>query len=530
MARADLDQNTTTGSRWERLSTGLKMWIILSLGLLPLGVIAVLASVDNARASRDNAQRDAQALLAQHVQRYSLPLSRNAFTIRASRDAMLQFGENDGMCQATLARLTQYPNVAGRFVVFGRNPARPCVSPGFTPPPVPAAGGQPARVTIMPGGELIEIFLYDRQGRIEGITEYDRATLTRTVTEPAIPGDLALELVQRGEVMRLRSMSADGERSAQIVQDNPFANGQFSLRIRLPVPPLGISEIFLVLTPILMWLWASFIGWLIVQRVLLRPLKRIQNVILAYKPGDPAVDLPAVNGTAQEIGALGEAFSRVTQTVARHEADLEAAVIRQTRLVREVHHRVKNNLQVVASLLNLHSRGSRNEDVAAAYASIQRRVDALAVVHRNHYAELEENRGVALKPLITELTANLRATAPASASGMQIRLDVRPYYVTQDTAVSIAFLITEITEFGMLCGANLVSVTLDRDSPGFARLSIGIDALAGAPECDAAFHERFERIVTGLARQLRSELDRDPSRGLYSVRLTIVEKPGAATA
>ena len=93
----------------------------------------------------------------------------------------------------------------------------------------------------------------------------------------------------------------------------------------------------------------------------------------------------------------------MTRTVARHEADLEAAVVRQTRLVREVHHRVKNNLQVVASLLNLHSRGSPNEEVAAAYASIQRRVDALAVVHRNHYAELEENRGVALKSLITEL-------------------------------------------------------------------------------------------------------------------------------
>jgi len=285
-----------------------------------------------------------------------------------------------------------------------------------------------------------------------------------------------------------------------------------------------------VLTPILMWLWASFIGWIIVQRVLLRPLKRVQNAISAYKPGDPAVDLPPVNNTAQEIGALGRAFGRVTQTVNRHEADLEAAVIRQTRLVREVHHRVKNNLQVVASLLNLHARGAQSEEVAAAYASIQRRVDALAVVHRNHYAELEENRGVALKPLITELTANLRATAPPAASGMQIRLDTAPLYVTQDVAVSVAFLVTEITEFGMLCGANLVSVTLDRDGPGFGRLSIAIDALAGEVDCDAAFRDRFDRIVTGLARQLRSNLDREPERGRYSVRLAVVEQHGAATA
>jgi two-component sensor histidine kinase len=529
MASADNEQ-APTGSRWERLSTGLKMWIILSLGLLPLGVIAVMASVDNARANRDNAQREAQALLAQHVQRFTLALARNAFTIRFGRDTVLVFGENDDICQRTLGRLNRFPNVAGRFAIYGRNPARPCISSGFTPPPAPAARGQIVRGVILAGGNQLEIFLYDPNGAVEGITEYDRATLARTVDEPHLAGDFALELVQGDRVMQLRAMSPEGEQAAGVEQSHVFATNQYSMRIRMPIPPIGLSEIFIMMTPILMWLWASFIGWIIVQRVLLRPLKRIQYVISAYKPGDPAVHLPAVNSTAQEIGAVGQAFGRVTQTVAKHEAELEAAVVRQTRLVREVHHRVKNNLQVVASLLNLHSRGARNEDVAAAYASIQRRVDALAVVHRNHYAELEENRGVALKPLITELTANLRATAPSRAAGMQIRLDIGPYYVTQDVAVSVAFLITEIAEFGMLCGAALVSVTLDRDGPGYARLSIGVDELAGSPDCDATFQDRFERIVTGLARQLRSELEREPGRGLYSVRVAIIDKPGAATA
>lgn len=529
MARAD-NEHASTGSRWMRLSTGLKMWIILSLGLLPLGVIAVMASVANARSSRDNAHREAQALLAQHVQRFTLALSRSAFTIRSGRDAALAFGDNEGHCQHMLGRLGRIPNIAGRFAIHGRDPARPCMSPGFMPPAIPAAGGQVVRAMIMPGGNQIRIFLYDPNGAVEGLAQFDRETLARTVDSPHLPGDFALELVQGDRVMRLRAMSPGGERASAVEESSALANNQYSLRIRMPAPTIGLSEIFIMLTPILMWLWASFIGWISVQRVLLRPLKRVQNVISAYKPGDPAVDMPAVNTTAQEIGELGQAFGRVTQTVARHEAELEAAVVRQTRLVREVHHRVKNNLQVVASLLNLHSRGSRNEDVAAAYASIQRRVDALAVVHRNHYAELEDNRGLALKPLITELTANLRATAPPRAAAMQIRLDVGPLYVTQDVAVSVAFLITEIAEFGMLCGSDLVSVALDRDGPGFARLSIGVDALEGSPDCDGAFHERFERIITGLARQLRSELEREPGRGLYSVRLAILEKPGAATA
>lgn len=197
---------------------------------------------------------------------------------------------------------------------------------------------------------------------------------------------------------------------------------------------------------------------------------------------------------------------------------------RQTRLVREVHHRVKNNLQVVASLLNLHSRGSANEEVAAAYASIQRRVDALAVVHRNHYAELEENRGVALKSLISELGANLRATAPASAAHMQIRLDVEPFYVTQDVAVSVAFLVTEIVEFSMLCGSRAVAISLVGAEPGTARLSIESDSLGADATCEEQLFERFDRIITGLARQLRSTLDRDLDLGRYSVVLAVIDK------
>ena len=68
---------------------------------------------------------------------------------------------------------------------------------------------------------------------------------------------------------------------------------------------------------------------------------------------------------------------------------------------------------------------------------------------------------MALKPLISELAANLRATAPAAASGMAIRLDLAPFYATQDVAVSVAFLVTEIAEYAMLCGAASVAIALD---------------------------------------------------------------------
>jgi hypothetical protein len=512
-----------TPSRWDRLSTGLKMLIVLSIGLLPLGIIAVMASIDNASANRAKAEVEAQALLAVHAQRFTLALSRNAFTIRAARDAIVEAQDPAGICRRTLARLARYPNTTGRFALFGAGPEPRCVTPGFTPPPVPRhVPGQVARATILPGGEILLIILYDPSGAVEGIAEYRRETLATAVTTPPFEENFAVELVQGDRIMRLRTGEPGGALTHDVTATFPFAGGQYEMRLRQPAPPVTPTELLVILTPVLMWLWASVVGWIVVQRLLLRPLSRIQTVILAYRPGDRGLDIASVKSPAREINALALAFDRVTRTVARHEAELEAAVVRQTRLVREVHHRVKNNLQVVASLLNLHSRGSPNEEVAAAYASIQRRVDALAVVHRNHYAELEENRGVALKPLVSELAANLRATAPPRAMGMQIRLDIAPVYVTQDAAVSVAFLVTEIVEFGMLCGARLVSVVVEGVTPSSARLSVEVDALIGEVDCDEALSDRFERIVTGLARQLRSTLERDAAYGRYSVIVAVV--------
>jgi two-component system, sensor histidine kinase PdtaS len=147
-------------------------------------------------------------------------------------------------------------------------------------------------------------------------------------------------------------------------------------------------------------------------------------------------------------------------------------------------------------------------------------------VHRNHYAELEENRGVALKPLVSELAANLRATAPASAAAMVIRLDLEPYYATQDVAVSVAFLVTEVVEFAMFCGASTVQISLTGAgaSASTADLVVESDSLRGQVPCDEKLSDRFERIVTGLSRQLRSSIERDTDVGRYALAIAVVDK------
>jgi two-component sensor histidine kinase len=188
-------------------------------------------------------------------------------------------------------------------------------------------------------------------------------------------------------------------------------------------------------------------------------------------------------------------------------------------LVREVHHRVKNNLQVIASLLNIHSRTAAAPDVRAAYAAISRRVGALSVVHRNHFADVEESRGIALRPLLTELAAELRVSAPENARALGVDLDLESVNTTQDVAVAIAFLVTEIVEFAMLqAPADSVEIALRRSSELTARLTLGSAVLTG-DESEDPSRVQFERIVSGLAKQLRSSLER--KLGRYSVEFPI---------
>ncbi len=516
------------------------MLLILSVGLFPLGLIAILASIQSAQQNRADERDEIAAQSALSAQRINASISRSILTIHAAGIAVAATPPESGICEATLRRLSGAPTFGGSYALYAGGRLR-CATPGFVPPPLSAQpraqlgdrasdrasdrpGDSRTRVEISEDGEALRFALFDEQGRIDALGEYPRAQINALAATPASRRAFDLELVQGARRMVLRDDYEQHPWASAVRLSQPIADGQLQLRMTAAANPISAAELLMILLPVMMWLAAAVIGWLIVDRLLLRPLVSMQRAISRYQPGDRQIALPALSTPAREIGELGQAFDKVARTVARHEGELEAAVARQTRLVREVHHRVKNNLQVVASLLNLHARGSRNEDVAAAYASIQRRVDALAVVHRNHYAELEENRGVALKPLISELAANLRATAPSSAAHMGISVNIESYYVTQDVAVSIAFLITEIIEFVMFSGAAAPRISLTGNGGQTADLVVQSDSLRGEAHRDSELFERFDRIVTGLSRQLRSTIERDIETGRYSLAITVIDK------
>lgn len=506
----------SAAERFARLSTPSKLLLILTAALLPIGFGLVWVAYDGIRQANSALQQQSEEQARVAARAVESLIARNILALRVAANGQL---EGPGACDRVRRSLSIAPAVAQRFELENTI-GEPICEVGNVPPtselPLVAPGG--IAVRIDPSDSELAV----RIGVVGGMATVSLTLdeLRRAATEDA--GTTASVLLRQGdnELPLVNPAEPGGQQLTRSISEFPIANGQLIVRIGTPAPAITYRDQMIILLPVLMWFIAALMTWLLVSRLLVRPLRRLQQAVSRYEPGDPALELPSRLGPATEIQELRDAFGRAVVRVQESEREMGAALDGQRRLVREVHHRVKNNLQVIASLLNIHGRTAESQAARDAYSSIGRRVGALAIVHRNHYAEMEENRGIALRPLLSELAAELRAGAPESARGLAIDLDVETLHTTQDVAVSVAFLITEVVEFAMLHTPDKpVEISLRRTSELTGRLAMGSPVLVPDDGEEDRDKVHFERIIAGLAKQLRSTLDR--KLGRYSVDLPI---------
>jgi len=383
------------------------------------------------------------------------------------------------------------------------------------------ASGSTSR--IVPGKGIV-LAIAAPGGEVRGAAFFPAAFLSEIAKPSGFASDYEESLSSPGSSDRLvlRSLGGDNPLDLYVPVRAALGIGDLSVEMRMRTKVLTSPILIALIFPILMWVAAAGFAWFVVDRLLIKPLRTLRASVAAYRPGeviDPAVvrSLPA-----QEIRELGETFRSLSRTLILHEAGLAEGLVRQTRLTREVHHRVKNNLQVISSLINLHARGAQAAEAARAYASIQRRVDALAVVHRHHFAEMEDNRGLSLRSVIGELASNIRATSPEH-SGLSILLDVEPWLVTQDIAIAIAFLLTEIIELAInvVPNAQIHISVREGEAPGTAILRVTSPSLVDGDALVGALGQRYARVIEGLSRQLRAPLHHDPLTGSYEIAVAV---------
>ena len=502
---------------FQRLPTTGRLLVILSAAVLPLGLVLVWVAAQGIQTANRALVASAENQSIAAMRAVDGLIARNVLALRVAANGALSEAGGDP-CAVAMRSLSVTAQPPRNFILRNSDGALLCkvgsIVPARTSLIVPRGG---VKLWLSPGGNL----LYYRVGVLGGIAT---GTLTREELRAAALsgiGDVEqMSLVEGQQTMPLIEVRRGLTDLGDLINDERLiAGGQLQARTGVAINRVAAMDRGLIVLPLLMWFAAAILSWLLVSRFLIKPLRRMQRAIGGYQPGSGQLDLPEQNGSAVEIRDLGQSFNRAVERIEQYETEMAEALEGQRKLVREVHHRVKNNLQVVASLLNIHGRSAQTQDARDAYSSIGRRVDALAVVHRNHYAELEENRGIALRPLLSELSASLRGSAPDSARGLNIDLDLESLNTTQDVAVAIAFLVTEVVEFAMLARPDEpVELTLRRNGDLTARFELA-SAVLNPEAADDADRKQFERIIGGLAKQLRSTLDR--KLGRYSVDLPV---------
>jgi two-component sensor histidine kinase/HAMP domain-containing protein len=502
--------------RFAALSTAAKLLLILTAALLPIG-LALMWVAQRSIGEANEALRSRAAEQAGSASRAIESLvARNALALRIAANGAFVEGPN-GACERVQRSLSIAPAVARQFRLDAVD-GTPVCTVGAATPPSSAPLVAPGAIDVRVAPERQSLVL--RVGVVGGIaTASVPASELRTAALERGP-DLQTLVIrdESGELEIFRRPQGANARPATQFTEWPLANSQLVARAGASAKRIAAVDRLILSLPLLMWVTAALISWLLVNRLLIRPLRTLERTVRQLQPGE-SLNLPTKLGPATEIEALRDAFARSFARTDESERDMAAALDGQRRLVREVHHRVKNNLQVIASLLNIHGRSAETAEARAAYAAIGRRVGALSIVHRNHFAEMEENRGIAIRPLVSELAAELRAGAPDPARRMMIDLDVESVNTTQDVAVSTAFLVTEIVEYAMLHQPQEpVEVSVRRTSELTAKLSVGSPVLV-PEDTQRAEKVQFERIIGGLAKQLRSNLDR--RLGRYSVDLPV---------
>lgn len=503
-------------SRFDRWPTGTKLLLILSAALLPLGLALAWAAREGV-SDANQAHRASAGAQSRAVSRAIESLiARNALALSVAANGAFHNRAADP-CAAVARSLAVTPAIANRFIIRRSDGTILCAHGDF----------EPRRNDMLTAPGDIRLWVSPLDRGVDYRVGVSGGMATGNLTVDALKA-AASELGKDIEELVIR----DGSNSLQVVEprslrqkaeplrsEHVIGGDQLRVRAIIAVERTTIFERMAMLMPLLMWVVAALLSWWLVRRMLTRPLDRLKRAVIAYQPGERRLELPDRLGPTTEIRELGQAFERAVDRIEQSERQMAEALEGQRRLVREVHHRVKNNLQVVASLLNIHGRSAATPEAQAAYAAIGRRVDALSVVHRNHFAEIEDNRGIALRPLLVELAATLRASAPGDAHATSMQLDVGHLHTTQDAAVATAFFVTEIVEFAMLAQpGEPIEIELRRVSELAARLTMSSNALMGESE-NGKEREQFSRIIGGLARQLRSPLDE--KMGRYSVDIPV---------
>jgi len=532
-----------------------RMALLLGLAMLPAGAIAMQVGL-NGVAARQAAYEETlsrQALQSVSVEKGVIDEMREMLRVLATTPALAQIEAGD--CRQWLGEVAaRYPYIAA-IAVSGNNGVVRCsyphAPPGFrsmrselrdiaagrdaftmgfieqgalTGQPVLAAlepvrdgqrriGFVSASITTAQLGELL-----DRGRALDGARAAIVDSSGRIIAQSTPPADPAEVGLPRAHQIRNHLgpdpgfVRVDDGAAVIVPLHAPDLYIVMSWRSDQPAWRRWGQVVVSVAAPLLIWLIAVAAGWFAIEAFVARPLSNVEAAARNLaRGGEDMPDPPSLRNAPEEIRSLRRTLGALAKTLRGREQRLVEALAEERALLREVHHRVKNNLQMVASLLNIQARNARDESEAWGLARAHDRVQLLALVHQRIYAS-GEVRELRVDDLFAEICRQLLQSRGAQVKDVNLAIHFEPARAFVDRAMPLAFLIGEGLSAALDtladAGPVTLSVYLHQDADGAVRLAVDADAAVNvnaAPSPGA-------RLIEAFARQLGAIVGRNPDR------------------
>ncbi len=359
-----------------------------------------------------------------------------------------------------------------------------------------------------------EVALLDDQGRI--------AAATNPNAFGAAPAGWAAKAVAPGGFF-YRTKDPAGQPRSQVIA--PLLGEDLFVMLSEPAPLFlswaRLNAIYNIVLPLLGWLAAWTAVWIVTDRVVIRWLHYLDRIASIYARGRFSVRPVQAENAPQEIRALAQTLDAMADAIVARDLTLRENLEQKDTLMREIHHRVKNNLQIITSLLNMQQRALTDPAAREAMADTRQRITALALIYRALY-QSSDLRRVDLRQFLEELIGQIASGDGGRPSPIRTELAADDLEIDPDKVAPLALFAVEAIanarKHHFADGEGLIKVSFSvRDDDVALEIA---DNGAVEPSSDAT--EGVGRtLMSAFARQLRGRMEISPAEdGGAVVRLT----------
>lgn len=263
-------------------------------------------------------------------------------------------------------------------------------------------------------------------------------------------------------------------------------------------------------------------------------------VVFVTGNDDTSVAVEAIQAGASDfvVKTVGEGFfdllanrfhsafvrSRLERDKQAAEAELRAANERLEMLVREVHHRVANSLQMASSFVSIQANQITNNEARDALAATQNRIQAIAKVHQRLYTR-DDVTTIDLDEYLTTLVGEMRSSIDRHGRPVTIEFAADHVEVSPDEAVSVGVIVNEVVSNAAKYAfegsdAGRIDIRLEAVGSGY-QLTVSDDGAGFDPEAQARGTGMGMRIMTAVSRSLGCRIEYVPAEKGTTVRFRV---------